>query len=259
MRYRILLHEESYGRAAAYFGDWQAGRVEAGAYLRRGLDALGDPPLATEGFLACLINSKRPQIFAESAVAGDGRDWNQRELSIMGDVAIAVPVTVYDDGKHDTPAVHAEPFAATLLYVPGALLRNGRGQTPADWEEVTAGGALNYAAYYALYERRLLPSFLYANDAARALGQQALLTIPGIGCGQFAGRFQGQLGAVFKDVLADFLARFSSRLPHIRAVYYDPYRECANERVEIEQIAFLVRPLTQRNEDKPQLCPAGGV
>jgi hypothetical protein len=44
---------------------------------------------------------------------------------------------VFDDGQHTAPQMHPVPFQATLLYVPGALLRNGRGQTPADWDEVT--------------------------------------------------------------------------------------------------------------------------
>jgi hypothetical protein len=141
-----------------------------------------------------------------------------------------------------------------LLYVPGALLRNGRGKTPADWEEVTTDGQINAEAYYSLYERRLLPGFLYADQVAEAKGQQAFITIPGLGCGQFAGKFRGQLGAALRDTLVQFLENHVSHFPHIRAVYYDPYQECQNERLEIGQISFFVRPLTQGNAGKSQLC-----
>ena len=47
----------------------------------------------------------------------------------------------------------------------------------------------------------------------------------------------------------------NGRFPHIKAIYYDPYQECANARTEIGHISFLVRPLTHGNDDKPQLCP----
>jgi hypothetical protein len=78
-------------------------------------------------FLDALINTKVPQIFAESAVAGDGTDWNLIELGILGDISIAVPVTVFDNGNHSAPVPHALPFPGTLVFTPGALLRNGKG------------------------------------------------------------------------------------------------------------------------------------
>jgi hypothetical protein len=37
-------------------------------------------------------------------------------------------------------------------------------------------------------------------------------------------------------------------------MYYDPYSECDNERFEIGDISFLVRPLKKGNKNKPQLC-----
>lgn len=37
-------------------------------------------------------------------------------------------------------------------------------------------------------------------------------------------------------------------------MYYDPYRECNNQRYEINGITFFIRPLTQGNMDRPQLC-----
>ena len=55
-------------------------------------------------------------------------------------------------------------------------------------------------------------------------------------------------------MLIQFLNRFGHRFSNIRAVYYDPYQACDNERLEIEHISFFVRPLLHGNEDKPQLC-----
>jgi hypothetical protein len=40
-----------------------------------------------------------------------------------------------------------------------SLLKNGRGNRPADWNEVTVEDQIDYQKYYALYERRLLAPF----------------------------------------------------------------------------------------------------
>ena len=197
-----------------------------------------------------------PQIFAESAVAGDGSDWNLTELGILGDISIAVPVSVFDNGNHTAPVIHAEPFPGTLIFTPGALLLNGRGNPPADWAEVVRpDGTLCPDGYFRLYERRLLPVFQYVDARAAAQGKSALLTIPGLGCGQFAGPFRGQLGAALQAVLEKFLAEHGASFTNLKAVWFDPYGECSNARSEIHGISLMVRPLLRGNGTTPQLCP----
>jgi hypothetical protein len=205
--------------------------------------------------LGRLFDTKLPQIFAESAVAGDGTDWSPTELGLLGDVSIAVPVTVFDDGRHTAPTPHVPPFPGTLVFTPGALLRNGRGQSPADWRETTTpNGELFIEGYYRLYRRRLLPVFNYINDHA-ARPRSAFVTVPGIGCGQFAGPFRGELGARLRAVLERLLVEYGASLPNLKAVYYDPYSECENDRREIHGVSFMVRPLRAAgNQRKPQLC-----
>jgi hypothetical protein len=257
--YRILLHPESLLELRAYRQRLLSeGLRNAGRRLRKeiqddhDLSGMGD-----EAFLERLVNTKPPLLYAESWVYGDGRDWNADELSILGDVGVAVRVEVFDDGRHSAPEVHAEPFLACLLFVPGALLRNDRGGVPADWSVVAPGGEIGRAAFEALYERRLLPALLYANEAAGAEGRMALVTVPGLGCGQFAGPFRGRMGGHLRDALAALLEKHHGRLPHVRAVYYDPYNECRDERREFGGLSLLVRPLllTAGDGGKPQLCP----
>ncbi|WP_432744228.1 hypothetical protein ABXJ76_03765 [Methylobacter sp. G7] len=253
--YHILMHPEAYKNAEAY-------RIElathflslAGSYLQSELLGKDISSLSTEAFIEHLVATKPPLIFAESSVYGDGRDWNQTELSILGDIGVATRVQVYDDGKHFNPKVHATPFLATLLYIPGALLRNGTGNVPADWDEVTWDGQIDPTAYQALYERRLLPLLIYANDQAKAEGRKALITIPGLGCGQFAGPFIGRMGTYLKDAIVALLQKHTAHLACVGAVYYDPFNECQNERIEFGALSLFVRPLTQGNQDKPQLC-----
>jgi hypothetical protein len=250
-QYKILMHQETFQKARYYQKALGTHNITAGSYLANNLGEKDIALLSTEEFVELLAQTKRPQIFAESDVYGDGSDWSQTELSILGDISIAVPVTVYDNGRHSFPKVHENPFRATLLYVPGALLRNGRGNTPADWDKVTMDGQIDDYSYYLLYERRLLPAFSYANSAAKL---KALITIPGLGCGQFAGKFRGRLGDKLRETLIRFIEHHGERFPNVRAVYYDPYRECNNERHEIGHMSLFVRPLTKGNTGKSQLC-----
>jgi hypothetical protein len=142
-----------------------------------------------------------------------------------------------------------------LVFTPGALLRNGCGHAPADWNEATAGdGELSIEGYCSLYRRRLLPIFRYINDCA-GKPRSAYVTVPGLGCGQFAGPFRGHLGTRLQEVLQGLLTEYGGSLPNLKCVYFDPYSECQNFRREIHGMSFMVRPLrAPGNQAKSQLC-----
>ncbi len=89
--YKILLSQSSHGRAQTYLGALKAGQP-AGRYLQQALAGLDLASLTIETFLERLVQTKRPQIFAESAVAGDGSDWNLTELGLLGDISVATPL-----------------------------------------------------------------------------------------------------------------------------------------------------------------------
>jgi len=252
--YTALLHRDAYQKALSYMESLKKGGA-AGKYLQSKLNSHPLSKLSLDDFIELLMQTKVPQIFAETSVYGNGTDWNHSELSILGDINISIPVTVFDNGKHDKPQAHSSPFDATLIFIAGALLRNGKYHEPADWNEVTINNEVNFESYYQLYKRRLLPALMYANQSAKSKGTTACITLSGIGCGQFAGQFKGQLGEQFKQVLKRILRDYSEQLLYIKAVYYDPFSECNNERHQINQITFLVRPLLQGNETKHQLCP----
>lgn len=251
--YRVLVNRETYQTATDYLERLKAGS-NPGRDLGDRLKQLDLQQLTTTEFIEQLVRTKHPQIFAEFEVYGNGIDWNREELAILGDISIVTPVTVYDNGKHRDPDLHQLPFAATLIFTPGALLRNGNNITPVDWYEVVSDDLIDADRYYRLYERRFLPAFMYINELAVQSNKMALVTISGMGCGQFAGIFHGQLGTQLKNTLIKFLQTHGHKFTQIKVVYYDPYRECKNERMAIEGITFLVRPLTKGNNHKPQLC-----
>lgn len=252
-KYHVLMHNEAYQKASDYWCAIQVGGVKPGNYLQDKLQGVDVAQISVDSFLERLVNTKRPQIFAESAVYGNGLDWNPQELKLLGDIGIAVEVMVYDDGRHRQPVPYPEPFSAHLLFTAGALLRNGRQQIPVDWD-VVGDGEIDQDRYYELYKCRLLPLLLYANELAGTNGKQAFITVPGLGCGQFAGKFIGQLGAMLQSTLLRLLSEYQKQLDNVRAVYFDPYNECENERFELDHLSFMVRPLTQGNQNKPQLC-----
>lgn len=226
----------------------------AGNYLQEELSDVLLESLSTEHFLEHLVNTKRPQIFAESAIKGDGSDWNQTELQILGNLSIGMPVTFFDNGLHQAPLVHPHPLTGFLIFSPGALLRNDYAMSPCDWAEVTLDGEFNPEGFYQLYQRRLLPCLHYANEKAQQQNKPTIVTIPGMGCGQFAGPYIGTLGARFADVLHRLLDEHANEFPHIKAVYYDPFNEGNNARYEFKHLSLLVRPLLAGNQRQGQLC-----
>lgn len=252
---KLLMPQETFVKVESTLASLKAGACEVGGRL---LEALADRSLESmdaHGFISALLDTKRPMIFAESAVAGDGSDWTQNELSILGDVSVSAPVVFFDNAHHTRPDAHSPAFEGTLIFTPGALLGNGQGCTPADWNEVVRDGSeFNRERYYGLYRRRLLPVFQAVNEMAASIGRFALLTVPGIGCGQFAGPFRGRLGAELAATIERFLDEFGLQFPWIRVVRYDPYDECSDAECNIHGVSLRVRPLLRGNHPRPQLC-----
>jgi len=62
-----------------------------------------------------------------------------------------------------------------------------------------------------------------------------------------------EVGDHLNRSLQRLIAAHREKLSHIRAIYFDPYNECDNERHEFDGLSYMVRPLTQGNEQKPQL------
>lgn len=254
MNYQIIASEHTIENFQGYWTKAQSSLTYCGARFCAEIVQQKASAKDWKAGLECLLNTKDPQFFAESALYGDGRDWNQTELSILGDISIGVPVTVFDDARHYDPDVHTIPFTAELVYTPGALLRNDRGVTPADWEDVTTNDQLDSAKFTQLYKRRLIPVFKYIQQRAFQLDKKAIVTIPGLGCGQFSGPFCGELGQHIEDVLVTILRELSSELSEIEVVYFDPYSECTTKTQNFGLVQLRTRPLQNTPQPCSQLC-----
>jgi hypothetical protein len=253
MNYRVIFGSELVANAEAYARAIAAGSVNPGAYLSALLPESVARVSAME-LLQLLLDTKRPQIFAESAVAGDGSDWNATDLHLLGDISIAADVEIFDDGRHHAPMPHEPPFRGTLVFTCGALLAGGRGHRTPDLIEIAPTGTIDQASYNALYARRLRPVFSWIQATADQRGRCAVITIPGLGCGQFAGPFFGRMGPFFQVALEHVLAGMATELTRIRVVVFDPYSECADFATTFGATRFRVRPLLASANAHPQLC-----
>jgi len=71
-RYSIVVHNITYSKAKDYLLALQSKREIAGVYLQQKLKNIDIISLTVEELLEKLIQTKKPQIFAESDVSGDG-------------------------------------------------------------------------------------------------------------------------------------------------------------------------------------------
>lgn len=269
--YQFLLSDLSYKKIESYLIDLQTKNQTPGAYLEKQLDAFDLSTIDMASFIDALIQTKKDRIFAESTQYGGDLNWNETELSLLGDISCAVNVKVFDNGSWKTPKVYPKPFDATLLFVPGALLKHDWSpDIKPDFDEVVKDGQFNFNAFYKLYKRRLLPGLLHVNNqVAEEKGKKLMITIPGMGCGQFAGLFkdtpQGKGGIPgfpedsaesfihnqFQKVMERLLLKQGQKLQNIGAIWYDNFNKTASTQ-SINGIDFLARPLSKGG--KPQLC-----
>jgi hypothetical protein len=264
-RYNIVLSEITLDRIVKYRQDLAAKTEEPGAYLAKvlanqgySLDNIDSIP--TEKFIELLLATKLPKIFAESAIIGDGSDWNTTELRLLGDINVTTKVTIFDDGAWGAGSklkVHKQPFEGELLFTPGALLHGGafKGENP-DLVEVTkienGKRVINQEAYNALVERRLLPLLVHAN-ASSTKEKPALVVLPGIGCGAFAGSFKGSMGQHLDIAIEMLLEKHKTKLPNIANVHFDPFNECKNKPKDGKRIGGIKYRVSPSGGKVPQL------
>lgn len=263
--YYVVMSEESFIKIIQYKQEIFSNPKLAGAYLKtiiqKSSKSLSE--MSNAEFIELILATKKPSIFAEAAIKGGGKDWNNRELGILGDINITMPVTIYDNGVWPSSngypphfRQHKQPFQGELLFTPGALLKKRKdfdGLLP-DLAEVTnEKGQIDQKAYNKLVKRRLLPILAYANEQAGIDEKQAVITMPGVGSGAFAGDYKGTIGNHLNIAMKAILKKHWSNLQNIIVVHYDPFTECDNEQQEFGNIKYRVRPASKGNQEKAQL------
>lgn len=178
-----------------------------------------------------LLKTTRPLLFAENIdhAQGDGSDWTQHEIMLLGRIARVVKdVTVYskrtlNPSEEDIFNEDEQPNA-TLLFVNGALLVG----CEADLKRVVSYDRIegidipkvNEVKFEKFLEDNLLPSILFANQDAGDQG--AVVTLPVIGGGEFAGgknsKLAKQINDCYVNVVTNLIKKNKEHLPNIKAV-----------------------------------------
>lgn len=254
--YKIVISEHTWNKIRAYQGaileeapkqpgvwgenNWR--QLGVGQYLASKLAADSITPqklaaLTPAEFLDCLLATKKPLVFAESQVRCDGSDWNKIEASILGDVGVAIPgVTIFDDGYWRGRGVppgtiygsQSKKKGSLFVMAAPQLRQSEDGQSlvephnNADFCDVTTeDGLLDFDKYYTFLENRLLPGLVNASKEAAARGKKAVVTTPGLGCGQFAGVFaEGEvIHTYLYRALNQLLEKHHHKLGGISALY----------------------------------------
>ena len=95
-----------------------------------------------------------------------------------------------------------------------------------------------------------------ANAAAGATGKQAFITVPGLGCGQFTGKFMGRLGEMLQQTLLRLLRRYHAQLQQHPGGVFQILIMNARINASIGHLSFMVRPFNpEAIRTDPQLCP----
>lgn len=260
-KYDIVLHELSLQKLVSYKNEIEKGEASPGVLLdnefkKLKLSSHQLSTISAKEFLNILLSTKKPCIFAESAIQGNGRDWNNQELSILGDIDVTMTATIYDNGiwsprSHDFK-VHTPPFEGHLMFAIGALLETSGSFISPDYLEIVDQNTntIKQASYNSLIERRLLPVLTYANEKAKKDGNSAFVIIPGIGCGVFAGIFRNNMAFYLHRALESLLERHGQNLSNISCVYFDSYSQLENTSRKIHNIQYRVRPYALSNDNR---------
>uniref|UniRef100_A0A8D8Y8X8 Macrodomain effector MavL domain-containing protein n=1 Tax=Cacopsylla melanoneura TaxID=428564 RepID=A0A8D8Y8X8_9HEMI len=258
--YTIVLSETSLDKIISFKNDLLSEKLVAGAYLKKSLDTFSKQgvsleQMSNEQFIDLLLSTKLPKVFG-SSIKCDGTDWTRTELLVLGDVNIAMPVEIYDNGvwvlSDGHFRTHDPPLQGELLFTPGPLLRGKKMKLPPDLEEISTGASIDQNKYNSMIDRRMTPLLYHANDKAKKEKVSALITIPGVGCGVFAGKYKGQMGERLNKALQYIVTNHAIHWTHISCIYYDPFEECKNEQVVVHSVNYRVRP-RKYNPDRSQL------
>ncbi|MDR1139460.1 MAG: hypothetical protein LBJ80_00285 [Rickettsiales bacterium] len=251
--YQVVISEETVERIASYKADLIDGKATARKYLGEKISGLDLSNISTYEFIELLLSTKKPQIFAEEVVKCDGTDWSSREFAILGDINVAVKALAYDNGVWNgkISTKYDRPLDVELLFTPGAMLstkKTGVENNP-DYQEVVENGKISQEKYNALVERRLLPLLSYVNSQAEK-EKKAFVVLPGIGCGCFAGKFQGQMENKLDEALRAIIKKY--KFPNIKGIHLGLHENRLNiEKKGINGVTYEVR-----GNGLPQLsCP----
>ncbi|RAP37340.1 hypothetical protein B1207_03970 [Legionella quinlivanii] len=278
-RQRYLISKKSFDAIQEYQQQLAQGKAEPGIHMRAAINyflAEGQEEynpgkafspedlkkigsLKIEDFAQLIMNTRKNWIFAERVKIGDNQAWNAAEFKILSTVGSVIEnATVYDNGRHSNKQIQGDaryadnPHKVHLLCVPGAILdeRSNPVDAPRIIDTKEDGTkVINQDKYNEVYMERLEIMFAQANELGKQEGRKALVTIPGIGNGVFAGAFAGRTIPNLQEAITATL-KAHPEWEHIGCVWLDGWKSDVVADVNVGNTLLRVRNSGGENGDK---------
>lgn len=249
--YRFLMSKKTFDQTNQYLVKLKSNQIKIGQKLETQLKHYGYDlqTINIENFLECLINTKELCIFAESTNYTLRNQWNDQEVEILGDINCAIETEIYDNGvwSAKNATIHEQPINGALIFVPGAILKTATHAYP-EYNNIIVKNEIDFKKYYEFYEHKLLSALEYANFLGARDNKKIFLTIPGIGCGAFAGKFSSTIHQLFGNVLINLIHAHHDKFQNISGIYFG-----SNENKNLQKIKHI-DIITKNGKDTPQLC-----
>lgn len=158
----------------------------------------GQSLVSAADYIDALMKTKEPTISSFNVPNGSQR-WTAQEMTWMGDLSLVVQAQAYDHGNHClNPTRHNQPIPLTMAFVNGPMRKLS---LPDGKETIKADGSSDFEGLYKLHRRRVLPVLAAFSRQATAQNTRAFVTVPGLGCSVFAGKFAKVAHAEFVQVM----------------------------------------------------------
>lgn len=246
MPYQVVMSENALKAARDYKQQLINKQATAGHYLTQQLSGKDLRVMTDQDFITCLMQTRKPQIFAESAVAIDGSDWNSQESALLGAMSVSMNAQAFNDGAF--AGQQNQEQSIRLIYTAGPLLqvqydrKGDKVKRSPDYSKAVKDGKIDQEAYNALIEDRLFPALLDASNAALAANKSSVFVIPGLGCGQFGGAFGDEGDRTIKSnlnvAIQACLAKHAAQLKGLAGVVFDGYTGTPNTTATIGHIKY---------------------
>lgn len=195
----------------------------------------------------------------------DHPSWTVEEAKILSEISMSTEGTIaFDHGNRGWPYhnMHSSPLPTHLLFISTAMMPYTKsGEQVCFQPTLVVDQQIDERAYYSFYAMRLLPGLTLQNQWAKAHDKYLIVKIPGLGAGNLAGAYHGDIKKQLPIVLKQFFIEHVEELDRVHTVIYDPYDELPMEdtltghipRVNGSSIRFQIKPSIVTHEQQLQL------
>jgi hypothetical protein len=259
--YRFTVSADTFEQVKAYLSRVKLDINEAGLLLRKALKGVNLKTLTPEKFIQYIINTKKPKNFAEVILASPecrkASGYSDSDLEILACIGTVMPSYAHNNGGHyKTFKNYAIPLPCLMGYVSAPLFTQDKGSL--DDAMLSHHLVVDTTHYNREIEKRLLPILIEMNSQASAFGKKLKVTIPGLGCGLFAGPYGDQGNrSIYSDLnhaLKELIKNHAAELTHIEGIYFDTYMGVIEaESMDISGIKYQCVASSRQSGEQTQL------